>query len=244
GREDRTHQRHDQEAAEQAPGRGGTEPQGHAERGPEEGVPGRGGHPPPPGQQIPADGREHDRERSEEHTSELQSRFDLVCRLLLATAPPLPSPPALHDALPISAERTGPTSDTIRRLPSRPQAAAAPSPRVTPSVAPKKACQVEAGIPHHQVSRSQPMVVSMIASSARPSRSGSPAVASARGAIPSSRTAHCAVITSRPMPSSAPRTFNSAAIARAVDSRSVRVAIVVETALEASWKPFTYAITS
>src|SRR5699024_11597937 len=27
---------------------------------------------------------EMDRERSEEHTSELQSRFDLVCRLLLA----------------------------------------------------------------------------------------------------------------------------------------------------------------
>src|SRR5699024_6006568 len=32
--------------------------------------------------------------RSEEHTSELQSRFDLVCPLLL-------TPPALHDALPI-----------------------------------------------------------------------------------------------------------------------------------------------
>src|SRR5437868_11268398 len=27
--------------------------------------------------------RAHDRARSEEHTSELQSRFDLVCRLLL-----------------------------------------------------------------------------------------------------------------------------------------------------------------
>src|SRR5699024_12358501 len=27
--------------------------------------------------------RERDRDRSEEHTSELQSRFDLVCRLLL-----------------------------------------------------------------------------------------------------------------------------------------------------------------
>src|SRR5699024_12405681 len=30
-----------------------------------------------------ADGREQRRTRSEEHTSELQSRFDLVCRLLL-----------------------------------------------------------------------------------------------------------------------------------------------------------------
>src|SRR5207249_4247965 len=39
--------------------------------------------------------------RSEEHTSELQSRFDLVCRLLLA--PPTPASPtlSLHDALPI-----------------------------------------------------------------------------------------------------------------------------------------------
>src|SRR5699024_9084687 len=36
--------------------------------------------------------------RSEEHTSELQSRFDLVCRLLPSTAL-LPLP--LHDALPI-----------------------------------------------------------------------------------------------------------------------------------------------
>src|SRR5699024_11370573 len=30
-------------------------------------------------------GGEHSQERSEEHTSELQSRFDLVCRLLLET---------------------------------------------------------------------------------------------------------------------------------------------------------------
>src|SRR5699024_631782 len=36
--------------------------------------------------------------RSEEHTSELQSRFDLVCRLL----PPALSSLCLHDALPIS----------------------------------------------------------------------------------------------------------------------------------------------
>src|SRR5437868_1012396 len=37
--------------------------------------------------------------RSEEHTSELQSRFDLVCRLLLA--PHTSSTLSLHDALPI-----------------------------------------------------------------------------------------------------------------------------------------------
>src|SRR5699024_6594689 len=38
--------------------------------------------------------------RSEEHTSELQSRFDLVCRLLLAS--PVIYTLSLHDALPIS----------------------------------------------------------------------------------------------------------------------------------------------
>src|SRR5690625_1173365 len=43
------------------------------------------------------------RERSEEHTSELQSRGHLVCRLLLVIPPPTPppSPRSLHDALPI-----------------------------------------------------------------------------------------------------------------------------------------------
>src|SRR5437868_1569071 len=41
--------------------------------------------------------------RSEEHTSELQSRFDLVCRLLLAPSPPHFYTLSLHDALPISA---------------------------------------------------------------------------------------------------------------------------------------------
>src|SRR5438445_456669 len=45
-----------------------------------------------------------DADRSEEHTSELQSRQYLVCRLLLENSPP---PPviftlSLHDALPIS----------------------------------------------------------------------------------------------------------------------------------------------
>src|SRR5207249_3003537 len=44
--------------------------------------------------------RDHD--RSEEHTSELQSRFDLVCRLLLAPSAPSIYPLSLHDALPIS----------------------------------------------------------------------------------------------------------------------------------------------
>src|SRR5947209_8586495 len=41
--------------------------------------------------------------RSEEHTSELQSRQYLVCRLLLDAPPPEISPLSLHDALPISA---------------------------------------------------------------------------------------------------------------------------------------------
>src|SRR5438552_1182309 len=40
--------------------------------------------------------------RSEEHTSELQSPDHLVCRLLLALAPPATLPLSLHDALPIS----------------------------------------------------------------------------------------------------------------------------------------------
>src|SRR5699024_2516414 len=39
--------------------------------------------------------------RSEEHTSELQSRFELVCRLLLDTATTVVSTLSLHDALPI-----------------------------------------------------------------------------------------------------------------------------------------------
>src|SRR5690606_9689940 len=40
--------------------------------------------------------------RSEEHTSELQSREKLVCRLLLARHAPRLSPLSLHAALPIS----------------------------------------------------------------------------------------------------------------------------------------------
>src|SRR5947207_2843824 len=42
------------------------------------------------------------RRRSEEHTSELQSHSDLVCRLLLDAPAPRLSPLSLHDALPIS----------------------------------------------------------------------------------------------------------------------------------------------
>src|SRR5690625_4524169 len=46
--------------------------------------------------------------RSEEHTSELQSRGHLVCRLLLATPPLHILSLSLHDALPISPARTSP----------------------------------------------------------------------------------------------------------------------------------------
>src|SRR5687768_9129088 len=49
------------------------------------------------GDRLPGPGRA----RSEEHTSELQSRLHLVCRLLLASPPADPSPLSLHDALPI-----------------------------------------------------------------------------------------------------------------------------------------------
>src|SRR5438552_1693516 len=42
------------------------------------------------------------RNRSEEHTSELQSPDHLVCRLLLAPPPTEASTLSLHDALPIS----------------------------------------------------------------------------------------------------------------------------------------------
>src|SRR5690242_9083751 len=66
--------------------------------------------------------------RSEEHTSELQSHVNLVCRLLLATPPPDLSPLSLHDALPICRPRP-----THRRRRSRACArsrgsASAPSP--------------------------------------------------------------------------------------------------------------------
>src|SRR5436309_1340994 len=47
--------------------------------------------------------------RSEEHTSELQSRENLVCRLLLDPAPPLIYTLSLHDALPISSKIISPS---------------------------------------------------------------------------------------------------------------------------------------
>src|SRR5437868_1987274 len=56
-------------------------------------------------------------DRSEEHTSELQSRFDLVCR------PPSPPrhPLSLHDALPIShGGANQPICDVELPLPSTP----------------------------------------------------------------------------------------------------------------------------
>src|SRR5688572_17364315 len=45
----------------------------------------------------------HAHARSEEHTSELQSQSNLVCRLLLDVAPTAASALSLHDALPICA---------------------------------------------------------------------------------------------------------------------------------------------
>src|SRR5690606_39053548 len=93
------------------------------------GFPGRNACPAPPGAGTSAPGPNPGFPRSEEHTSELQSRENLVCRLLLekkktmrlltlfisslfcvvtlsrsftATAPPYNSSLSLHDALPIS----------------------------------------------------------------------------------------------------------------------------------------------
>src|SRR5438874_839089 len=67
--------------------------------------------------------------RSEEHTSELQSRRDLVCRLLLAPAPTHLYTLSLHDALPISPDASGAAArssgagrDTISSLLARPGA--------------------------------------------------------------------------------------------------------------------------
>src|SRR5437868_1833103 len=48
-------------------------------------------------------------ERSEEHTSELQSRFDLVCRLLLAS----PSSPSIRHSFPT--RRSSDLSSPVRR---------------------------------------------------------------------------------------------------------------------------------
>src|SRR5437762_19105 len=58
--------------------------------------------------------------RSEEHTSELQSPMYLVCRLLLARAPPLLSTLSLHDALPIcSPRRHARPGGSVSRAPER-----------------------------------------------------------------------------------------------------------------------------
>src|SRR5207249_3532144 len=53
--------------------------------------------------------------RSEEHTSELQSRFDLVCRLLLATSTTGTYTLSLHDALPISDRASCRSGSSIAR---------------------------------------------------------------------------------------------------------------------------------
>src|SRR5207249_9019249 len=63
--------------------------EGNLRRAADEGAPGEAPReperrPPPEEHQIPGGERaEQSEARSEEHTSELQSRFDLVCRLLL-----------------------------------------------------------------------------------------------------------------------------------------------------------------
>src|SRR5690242_10092397 len=54
-----------------------------------------------------AGGRPRPVPRSEEHMSELQSHVNLVCRLLLAPAPPEIYTLSLHDALPISRRWSG-----------------------------------------------------------------------------------------------------------------------------------------
>src|SRR5947208_750374 len=79
--------------------------------------------PGPDRQRAPLQPRtQRQRDRSEEHTSELQSPDHLVCRLLLATPTPAISPPSLHDALPISTtaptSASGPTVSTSRPPPS------------------------------------------------------------------------------------------------------------------------------
>src|SRR5687768_11755299 len=78
-----------------APWMGMELPAGHA--GSERSQPGPAGH----GIHVRRPGRR----RSEEHTSELQSRLHLVCRLLLAPAAAAIYTLSLHDALPISRSR-------------------------------------------------------------------------------------------------------------------------------------------
>src|SRR5690349_19439476 len=70
-----------------------------------------------------------DARRSEEHTSELQSRRDLVCRLLLDPATPDPYPLSLHDALPIWSPPPRPARPTTPARPGTPASSAPPTPR-------------------------------------------------------------------------------------------------------------------
>src|SRR5688572_9957497 len=57
------------------------------------------------------------RPRSEEHTSELQSQSNLVCRLLLDSPAPETSTLSLHDALPIYRDGRGAADGVQSRLP-------------------------------------------------------------------------------------------------------------------------------
>src|SRR5438034_1294339 len=70
--------------------------------------------------------------RSEEHTSELQSHSDLVCRLLLTPTTEIYTL-SLHDALPISHPREGEEDrrapDGGRRVAGRDRARHLPGPR-------------------------------------------------------------------------------------------------------------------
>src|SRR5205807_884235 len=65
---------------------------------------------------APPEERRMGRERSEEHTSELQSPCNLVCRLLLDRTPPELYTLSLHDALPILIEG----DPTVRSSPAPP----------------------------------------------------------------------------------------------------------------------------
>src|SRR5438477_5080797 len=67
---------------------------------------------------VDVGGRLEPRRRSEEHTSELQSHVNLVCRLLLEKKKPTPPsilPPACQQQLPVTAARRPPRQ--TRRAP-------------------------------------------------------------------------------------------------------------------------------
>src|SRR5690606_39230134 len=91
-----------------------------------------GGRPARPGQG-------HRRPRSEEHTSELQSRENLVCRLLLENSPAAPqiSTLSLHDALPILPPRACPCRNP---RPAHHWPSWSDSPVASCSIAPASAC--------------------------------------------------------------------------------------------------------